>query len=293
MKKILSILLSALAFTGCYETVLYNTNHPNEAAVSFEISMPVAFDGDLTLVFDGVKYTCTAGEVFEVPELYLPGEYTYYIYNEPTSESVSYDASVPSVIATVATTRSVIESMPDYIYFGMGTVSLEKDTETVIAPTISPIIRDLNIELTLEGDAKDDLESVTVSLDGVLQQWECISDLPYGTSAEVAPELSVTTSTEAVSGSDETTTTYLLEGTVRLLGIMPSETQTLSVELNYVGGNPVTHTFTSDVTDLLSTFNDDKSTSMTLSNSVETPTESNPSGSIDDWTTENKDFSAQ
>ncbi|MFI3320295.1 MAG: hypothetical protein SNH01_05245 [Rikenellaceae bacterium] len=293
MKKILSILLSALAFTGCYETVLYNTNHPNEAAVAFEVSLPVTLDGDLTLVFGGDAYTCAAGEIFELPKLYLPGEYTYYIYNEPTSESVSYDTSVPSVIATVATTRSVIESMPDYIYFGMGTVTLEKDTEIVLTPTMNPVIRDLNIELELEGDAKDDLESVTVSLSGVLQQWECISDLPYGTSAEVAPELTITTTTEAVSGSDETTTTYLLEGAVRLLGIMPSETQTLSVELNYVGGNPVSHTFTSDVTDLLSTFNDDKSTPMTLSNSVETPTESNPSGSIDDWTTENKDLNAQ
>lgn len=295
MKKITTILATVALLTSCYKAEFYTTDHPDQGEVSLDVEIPTTSDGTdytgtMTLVFDGVEYNITPGESFDLPDLLDPGTYTYYIYSDHTEDddataTVTYDQSAGTLIASVTTdSEGNVDPNPNEIYFSAETLEVSKDSAEVLSSETSVLGRDLEFELALDGDAASRLESFSAMLNGVAQQWDCISDTPYGTSASVLSSLSITTTTSSNvsrSGSD----TYYLKGTIHLLGIVTDDTQTLILELGYEGDHPDTHTYTSDVSDTLSDFNDDKSSAMTLTNTVETPTATNPSGSIGEWKT--------
>lgn len=298
MKKIATTLIIAATLTSCYKAKLNETNHPTQVAVEVTIPTPTQPDGspiegDLTLLYDGVEYDVNGGDTQEIPYLLDPGTHTYYTYSTTSnSATITYDESTGAIIAEVPMSGGVVESTPDYVYFGSETVELTKDSDVVLSTTLTSVICDLSFTLALSGDAIDELTSFSASLNGVAQQWDCINDEPYGTSASVEQTLSKTTLATA-SLSRASGSTYYLEGTIRLLGVFGEETQTLKIELGYEGANPATHIFEHDVTSLLADFNDDKTVAKGISATVETPTESNPSGTITDWVTTQKEVVAE
>ncbi len=279
--------------TGCYEAEFNTTNHPEQAEVEVTVAAPTlpdgtTYEGSMTLIIDGESYTIEAGDPFSIPDLLDPGVYTYYVYSNHTEEeeaaTVTYDSATGALIASVPVdSEGNVEPNPNEIYFGTETIEVSADSAVVLDTSTSTLGRDLHFELDLDGDASSLLASFSAMLNGVAQQWDCVNDTPYGSSASVIPSLTYVTNS-ASSAATRATETYHLEGTIHLLGVSTDETQTLTIELTYEGDNPDTHTFESDVTDVLSAFNDDKSTGLTLSNTVETPTSAKPAGSIGDWT---------
>ncbi len=279
--------------TGCYKAEFNTTDHPEQAEVTMDVKAPILpngtiYTGSMTLVINGESYTLEPGESFTIPDLLDPGQYTYYIYSnhpEDGAASVSYDKQSGSLIASVPVdSNGNVDPNPNEIYFGTETIEVSADSAVVLNTETSTLGRDLHFVLDVEGDASSKLVGFSAMLNGVAQQWDCVNDTPYGSSASVLPSLTFVT-TPLTSMATRTTEKYHLEGTIHLLGVSINETQMLTIDLTYEGGNPSTHTFESDVTDVLSEFNDDKSTSMTLSNTVETPTSAKPEGSIGDWVT--------
>ncbi len=282
-----------MLLTGCYKAEFNATSHPEQAALTFDVITPldtdgVAFPGTMTILVDGDSYEVETGEHFTLPKLLDPGQYTMYIYSNHTEAgeaTVSYDPATGALIASVPVdSEGNVDANPNEIFFGTETIEVTADSATVLSMESYTLGRDLHFELDVEGDASSRLASFSASLNGVAQQWDCVNDVPYGDSASVVPTLSMVTK-QVTSMATRSTETYHLEGTIHLLGVSTDETQTLTLELTYEDGNPATHTFESDVTALLSDFNDDNSTGLILSNTVETPTSVKPEGSIGDWVT--------
>ncbi len=291
MKRIIAtIALSAALLTSCYKAELHETSHPDQGEVTFFITPPTQADGSdytssMTLVADGEQYAATPNSSLTA-DLLDPGSYTYYIYNNSTvsdTSKITYTSS--AIIASVDLDENGnIESNPNRVYFGSEGFEAVADTDTTVITYSSCVGRDLHFILQLDGDAASSLESITATLSGVAQQWDCIANSPYGDSASITPTFTL---------SSDTAGTYYLKASVHLLGISTSATQVLTLELSYAGENPTSHTISSEVSSLLSGFNNDKSTSMTISNTIETPTATTAGGTIGDWIEESYTIEAK
>ncbi len=306
MRKLAILLSTAVALSGCYETAIYTTDHPSESQVSVEVTIPTdqssgdAVAESLTIIFNGEEYTTDENGSFD-PGLLDPGTYTYYTYNDPATESgddskstITYDSATDMVIASVPTVDSDgnLATDPDQLYFAQSTITLTEDTQNISSTEMEQLIGQLDFRLALDGEAISRLTEINVELNGVAQQWDCVANVPYGSSATVQPELSLSSNASAgMTRSDEVL--YYLEGTVSILGVVTDDEQILTVALSYDDDNPGSHTYQSNISEQLADFNDDKSTSTTLENTVATPTETNPSGSIGDWTTTNYSVEAK
>ncbi len=285
MKRILTILITTALLASCYEAEL----HEAETEVIFEIETPIGSEGtelteSMIIIFDGEEYVVEPGDTFTLDEFVDLGQYTYYMYTSIEEEDqarVTYDVESGRYIASVDFDENGnVVSSPNALYFGSGTIEVTVNGAVVEEAVSLPITCDLHFKLELIGDAADRLTGVSAMLDGVAQQWDCIDDVPYGESASVIPTLTKTT--RSITRSDDSEIHYL-EGTVHILGISTGDTQLLTLELTYDDLHPDTHSYTSDVSALLADFNSDKTTSTTLTNSVETPTEANLEGAIGDW----------
>lgn len=291
MKRILATTaITAALLTSCYKTDLYDTNHPSQGELTIEITPPTQPDGTdyedpMILIFDGEEYFINPGDSFD-PGLLDPGTYTYYIYSAPSdgdTSTITYDEEAGTIIASVEVdSDGNVDPNPNVVYFGTETIVVTEDSVVSLGAESTIVGRDLHFLLYLEGDAAARLTSVEAKLNGVAQQWDCINDTHYGSSASVVPSLTISsTGVEASKSDDESAESYYLEGTVHLLGIVSDDTQLLTLELTYEDEHPSSHVFTSDVSDLMSGFN--SSTSMTLTNTVETPTEAGFGGTIGSW----------
>ncbi|MFR9534991.1 MAG: hypothetical protein SNG49_09170 [Rikenellaceae bacterium] len=291
MKRIIAtIALSAALLTSCYKAELHETSHPDSGEVTFFITAPTQTDdtdytAPMTLAVNGEQYAATPNNTLTV-DLLDPGNYTYYIYNDSASgdtSKITYTSS--AIIASVDLDENGnVESNPNRVYFGSESFEAVADTNTTVTTYSSCVGRDLHFILQLEGDATSSLEGFSANLSGVAQQWDCIADVPYGDSASLTPTFTL---------SSDASGAYYLKASVHLLGISTSATQVLTIELSYAGENPATHTFSSEVSSLMSGFNNDKSTSMTISNTIETPTGVTSGGTIGDWIEESYTIEAK
>ncbi len=281
-----------IAFSGCYKSEFYVADNPEEGQVVVLLPTPDDDDDDdttdysMTLIFEGEEYDVNPGESFTIPELFEPGDYTCYVYTNPTDDDstyFSYDSTTGSIIASAPTDNDGnVETISDALYFGTENITVLSDTSVLATTELNKLGRELHFKLELSGDAVLRLVNFSATLNGVAQQWDCINDTAYGTSTSILPILSMSSAAASVSAT-KSSSGYYLEGMVHLLGLHTDEAQNLILELDYTDNNPTPHLFTSDVSDLLSGFNDDNYTAMILSNSIETPSEVNPDGTIGEW----------
>lgn len=302
MKKIFAIILGVAALSGCYRSDVYNTYHPYEAKVEFtyndEGSDPetgamslLDIGGEFTLYFDGEEYDFSPGETIEIPYLLETGSYSYYIYNvvddgglsisktevAPTNVGFDVDREEELILATVGEYEDKIATASHDLYFGTATFTLQADTDYSIAASLYAVTRDLNITIKLDGDSDYLLESVTATLSGVASEWDCINDVPYAGSTAVVDF--------DIEYDDDDY--YYLESSTKLLGIYGNE-QTLTIEMNYEGGNPATHTVTSDLSGDLAAFNTNKKEPCNLGTTYDVPNESATGGVITGWNPEDE-----
>lgn len=303
MKKIITILMTVAVLSSCYKVDFSETDHPDKATINVDITSQLDAEGlsstdSMTFILNGQVYSFDPNDTFSIPELLDPGTYTYYVYNsaqEDNSATIDYDSTAGTLIATVASTDGYLDPNPNTLYVGIGTLELVADMEATVNNTeITTLGKELSFKLEIDEEGADKMDSVLVSLSGVAQQWDCLNNVPYGTSASVIPNLTITSSTESSSASkaDEQEKFYI-EGSITILGIVPDQKQELEINIDYTDGNPASYSNTQDISDLLDNFNDDDSQPITLSNTIETPTESNSGGSISDWTTNYQNVEAK
>lgn len=179
-----------------------------------------------------------------LPEL-TEGTYPITIYN--TADKVTINGST----ATVATAGNTVAPQPGWLFYSTAIAVYENDKENSITATMTQQIRLLNIELTVtEGDINN-IESVAASLSGVANTIDLKNGACSGTGLSVEPVFTK-------SGTK-------LIASVRLIGLT-SETQNLTLDINYTSGSP--QQVTSDVSSTLAGFGTDKHIPLVLKGNI-------------------------
>ena len=266
--KIFSILsLAALVLSGCIDYPIYDKIDPRFSQVislttdwtnrGEDIDIPESY----TVKVDDNMITLS-GITNSVENLFSEGQYIINIWN--TADNIA----ISDMTAIADYTKGYL----GWFFTGRQEVAIEKDRDYSIIVAMQQQVRQLTFELDVVGDAKDRLMGINATLSGVAGTLN-IDNGMHGAPTEIA----LTFVEDSLDGKWKVT--------VRLLGIT-DESQILTLTLNFADDNPSSYMLTSDLSNLLVDFNEDKKTPLTLSAIlIETPSGAGFETTITDWIT--------
>lgn len=265
-------IFAASSLSSCVKDDLYNTPHPDKGAIVVQVdwsglSSEASAPDSYVINVDGGEQT-VSGTTNTVDKLAEPGEHTLLIYNRPSGISINGDvASVNEVPAGRAETAAVsIEPQPDYLFSFFSTIHVQADDTLRVQTKPVQHIRLVEIELSVTEGDYERVSSVTGTLRGV--------------------ERSVHLRTgERIGTVSQTRTAFDLNGNkytaaFRLMGIVPTEAQTLTVDITFSNGD--TQQVVSDLSGQLVGFNDGVQP-LRLTGNLRLPVEGSFSGGIEGW----------
>ena len=214
-------LIGAVAIlTSCVKDDLYDTPHPDYGKIA------VTADGGRE------QNVSAATNVFDA--LLAPGGYGLTVYNSP--EGISIDGNKATVNPVDLT--GAIEPHPGYLFASHQDISVVADDTLHVTAPMRQYVRRLDIELTAtEGDYSR-VQSATATLSGVASA----ADMATGDRSAAAQV------TNAFRQDGNKFTIFF-----RLLGIVPTETHTLTVDITFNNGD--TQRVVSDLTEAIRDFN--------------------------------------
>lgn len=231
--------LAAILLASCVKDELYNTPHPDSGAVvvtadwsdrNSDADIPQAY----ILSIDGQKQEVSK-ETNILNRLMSAGKYTLAAYNKPDQVTVANNTA-----SVNATSAKHINPMPGYLFASVQDINVVADDTLRVTARMKQLIRRLNLELTAtEGDYSR-VQSATATLSGVAS----VADMATGERSAAA----------------QVTNTFRQDGNkftlfFRLLGIVTTETQTLTVDITFNNGD--TQQIVSDVTESMKNFNNE------------------------------------
>lgn len=290
MKKIYTIILTALLLSSCVKDTLYDTPHPDHGMISVTADWSARGEGiDIPATWTVAMgdYTGTETSATHAPDhLFAPGSYTLAVWNPAEGITVSgTTATVAAATGNDAVAGAFISNAPGWLFTSVQQVLIEKDTDYPLTAAMKQQVRELTLVVEPTGDAAGRITEIVAHLTGAAGTLDFATDT-YGAASNV-----VLPFTKITEGDDA----GKWKATVRLLGVTGTE-QLLTGEIRYADGNPTPTTLKSDLTEALKEFNTGKSASLTLGGTlVETPEETEFSGfEITGWeTVEGGDASAE
>lgn len=290
MKKIYTIILTALLLSSCVKDTLYDTPHPDHGMISVTADWSARGEGiDIPATWTVAMgdYTGTETSATHAPDhLFDPGSYTLAVWNPAEGITVSgTTATVAAATGNDAGAGAFISNAPGWLFTSVQQVLIEKDTDYPLTAAMKQQVRELTLVVEPTGDAAGRITEIVAHLTGAAGTLDFATDT-YGAASNV-----VLPFTKITEGDDA----GKWKATVRLLGVTGTE-QLLTGEIRYADGNPTPTTLKSDLTEALKEFNTGKSASLTLGGTlVETPEETEFSGfEITGWeTVEGGDASAE
>ena len=290
MKKIYTIILTALLLSSCVKDTLYDTPHPDHGMISVTADWSARGEGiDIPATWTVAMgdYTGTETSATHAPDhLFDPGSYTLAVWNPAEGITVSgTTATVAAATGNDAVAGAFISNAPGWLFTSVQQVLIEKDTDYPLTAAMKQQVRELTLVVEPTGDAAGRITEIVAHLTGAARTLDFATDT-YGTVSNI-----VLPFTKITEGDDA----GKWKATVRLLGVTGTE-QLLMGEIRYADGNPTPTTLKSDLTEALKEFNTGKSASLTLGGTlVETPEETEFSGfEITGWeTVEGGDASAE
>ena len=290
MKKIYTIILTALLLSSCVKDTLYDTPHPDHGMISVTADWSARGEGiDIPATWTVAMgdYTGTETSATHAPDhLFDPGSYTLAVWNPAEGITVSgTTATVAAATGNDAVAGAFISNAPGWLFTSVQQVLIEKDTDYPLTAAMKQQVRELTLVVEPTGDAAGRITEIVAHLTGAAGTLDFATDT-YGAASNV-----VLPFTKITEGDDA----GKWKATVRLLGVTGTE-QLLTGEIRYADGNPTPTTLKSDLTEALKEFNTGKSASLTLGGTlVETPEETEFSGfEITGWeTVEGGDASAE
>ncbi|WP_302952983.1 FimB/Mfa2 family fimbrial subunit [uncultured Prevotella sp.] len=290
MKKIYTIILTALLLSSCVKDTLYDTPHPDHGMISVTADWSARGEGiDIPATWTVAMgdYTGTETSATHAPDhLFAPGSYTLAVWNPAEGITVSgTTATVAAATGNDAVAGAFISNAPGWLFTSVQQVLIEKDTDYPLTAAMKQQVRELTLVVEPTGDAAGRITEIVARLTGAAGTLDFATDT-YGAASNV-----VLPFTKITEGDDA----GKWKATVRLLGVTGTE-QLLTGEIRYADGNPTPTTLKSDLTEALAAFNTGKSESLTLGGTlVETPEETEFSGfEITGWeTVEGGDASAE
>lgn len=231
--------LAAILLASCVKDELYNTPHPDSGAVVVTADWSDRnSDADIPqtyiLSIDGQEQEAN-GETNVLNRLLSAGKYTLAAYNKPDQVTVANNTA-----SVNATSAKHINPMPGYLFASVQDINVVADDTLRVTARMKQLIRRLNLELTAtEGDYSR-VQSATATLSGVAS----VTDMATGERSAAA----------------QVTNTFRQDGNkftlfFRLLGIVTTEAQTLTVDITFNNGD--TQQIVSDVTESMKNFNNE------------------------------------
>lgn len=260
-----------MLFTACnVKDPIHETDHPDKARVTLSadwtgIDPNLTKPAKYTAVVNGTEYKDipTVTESYTFPDI-APGSYAAYLYNETEGISMSGTTAAATYTSTPL----------DWLFTGKLSETVEADRDYEFTVPIKQHVRELTLIIEPTGGTADNIEGITATLGGVAGTLDFSADT-HGAATNAPLAFSkITNGTDAGKWM----------ATVRLLGVTGAE-QKLTGTITYVGGTPAATPLESDLTSGLASFNADKKTPMTLGGTVETPTKTGFTATINDWTT--------
>jgi len=147
-------------------------------------------------------------------------------------------------------TAGYAAGVPGWFFTGRKEVMIEIDGEHTITVNMRQQVRQLTFELEIADNDKFRFASVNATLSGVAGTLN-IDDETHGAPTSIA----LTFAEDLKNGK--------WKSTVRLLGITGNK-QMLTLIMNLAGDHPSSYTVTSDLSNRLASFNEDKKTPLTL-----------------------------
>lgn len=283
VRKLSLLLMGAVLIlaAGCVKDDLHNTPHPDKGAVTVEvdwsgISPELPAPDSYVLNIDGDEQT-VSGTVNTFDKLTEPGSHTLLVYNRP--EGFSFSGDVASVnelgIAERAATGLApadvadairIEPMPGYLFASSHIINVQTDDTLKLPISPQQYVRLLEMDLKVTEGDYERVTAVAATLSGI--------------------ERSVNIRTGERLGAAATTRTAFLRsgnrcnGSFRLVGILPSRQQTLTVDLTFSNGD--TQRIVSDLSQQMKEFNSGIAP-LKLTGDLRLPLEGGFAGSIEGW----------
>ena len=266
MKKIYTIILTALLLSSCVKDTLYDTPHPDHGMISVTADWSARGEGiDIPATWTVAMgdYTGTETSATHAPDhLFAPGSYTLAVWNPAEGITVSgTTATVAAATGNDAVAGAFISNAPGWLFTSVQQVLIEKDTDYPLTAAMKQQVRELTLVVEPTGDAAGRITEIVARLTGAAGTLDFATDT-YGAASNV-----VLPFTKITEGDDA----GKWKATVRLLGVTGTE-QLLTGEIRYADGNPTPTTLKSDLTEALAAFNTGKGESLTLGGTlVETP----------------------
>lgn len=259
MRKIFIVLTTGLLLSGCVNDPIYNTDHPDQAKLTVttgwndrgtDIDKPSGW----FITSTGLKEEAKTDR-YTLSSLLVPGDYRFFLYNEVAAIPVTNGTATVQTIANPADETTIyIEPMPDWLFTGMLAATLEKDSDYELTVPMHQQVRQLSLVIIPQGISAGYIESITSTLSGVAGAWEIETNSPTGNPMNVAPEFIRQTNGNWVA-------------TVRLVGV--TGTDQLLTGIIRLQENPLTEIqLKSDLTELLSGFNSNKRTPLSLETEI-------------------------
>ena len=204
-----------------------------------------------------------AGTNNPIDYLFPPGKYIINIWN------VTHHISISEMLATADYTAGEL----GWFFTGRKEVMIELEREHSFIVYMQQQVRQLTFELEIADNVRYLYSDISATLSGVAGTLN-MDDGMHG-----APTTIALSFTENPDGSK-------WKATVRLLGIA-GKSQILILTMNFDDVDPSFDTITSDLSNQLTSFNEDKKTPLTLSTRIEgTQTDGVMIATITDWISE-------
>ncbi|MFI3259183.1 MAG: hypothetical protein R3Y16_03720, partial [Rikenellaceae bacterium] len=269
MRRIFTILAIAAIVASCYKSELTDATCKGDEGVEVNILSPTLSDEDdslpssYTISIDGVQITTDSHGTVDIPLDLDYGEYYVYVYTNHDDASITddtHEGGEGTIVVEADVENNLMTSIDDHIYFGQQKITITEDTVTSTDISLSQISRDIHFNYHISEGDPTTIATLSATLSGIAQQWECVSDMPWGDPTVIDP---LFTLGESLTKSEDLHDHII--GSIRVLGINGSD-QTLTIGLTLSDGSSQLEEF--DLSDDLKDANSDKSTAILVSGEV-------------------------
>lgn len=276
--KLLIFALATLQLAGCVKDDLYNTPHPDKGAVrittdwsgaSSDAVLPQSY-----ILRIGTEEQTVTGTSNAFNALFEPGRQDLLVCHGTDGITLSGHTATVNTLAD-----GTLEPMPGYLFSGTKALEIVKDDTLRVTVNMEQRIRRLTLVLKLTPGDEDRISTTSATLTGIASAIA----LRDGTiTATVGKTVASIFSIGTYSSDIRSAEAPALAATLRLLGVMPAEHQTLTLAITLTDG--YVHTLTTDLTEALGNFNTGAGMEpLVLDATLELPTAGDFHGTISGW----------